>query len=108
MKNKLVDALNRETSQITLFPDPVMKSVLFMMAYFFFRSTVFATGNVDDLMCSLCNSSSCISHMFLNSLLGESIKFMFKNKCCLNKEKKKSKQMIDLSSFRLAVLIRGI
>lgn len=53
-----------------------------------FRSAGFATGNTDVLMCSVCNSSSCISHMLLNRLLEESIKFTFKNKCCLNKEKR--------------------
>lgn len=34
MKNKLIDALNRETSQIKTFPVSVMKLELFMMALY--------------------------------------------------------------------------
>lgn len=54
-----------------------------------FRSTVFATGNIDVLMCSVCNSSSCISHMLLHSLLGESITFVFNNRFCPKPNKNK-------------------
>lgn len=59
-----------------------------------FRSAVFATGNVDVLICSMSNSGSCISHMFSSSLLGGSIKVTFQSKCCL----KKQKEMIVSSS----------
>lgn len=84
MKNKSVDALNRETSQIKMFH--FYHEIRTVDDGTLFRSTVSATGNIDVLMCSVCNSSSCISHMFLNSLVGESINFTFKNKC-LNKTK---------------------
>ena len=90
MKNKLVDALNRETSQINV--PCFCREIWTVYDGTLFRPTAFATGNIDVLMCFVCNSSSCISCMFLISLFGESTKFTFKNKCCLNNKKKSDLQ----------------